>query len=180
MQWEPTWANTLEALPLVGGRIDVALTEIARLIETYLPQNITGANASGIFPRAIPQPIFPVRQAPDTIQNLNIDQIFIEGSTVMEPHGTGAFREIGLILIHSVDERIHDESNQRLITTRAKLIQAILLSCLTAHPNPEGLIVWRELAPKGISGLPAEWSKYAGATLTYRCTQAGDDVFPST
>lgn len=167
----------LEALPLIGGRLSIAIDEIIRLMKEDLPlvidrfntiNNLTAANK---IPKAT-----NVRIAPNDLESVEIDEILIEYSTEMRVNGTDNFTGFTTLMIHSIDERIVQGRHVQKISDRADLMAATLWACLGDYLSPiTGERLWSDLSYKTRSGLPGEWRKYNGVTLTYQLVQDMND-----
>lgn len=165
----PTPAEVMEILPLMGGRISIAQLEIVRRLRATLPGAIAMANEQmGLTGNlAIPAPKW-MDIAPLEAHDKAINSILVSVALSTVAHAPGMFRKEATVIVYSLDARIQGDVQLSRAYDRAMLVEACLYPFLNGCIDDRGRNCWRQLEPTGQSMLPAAFDEFSGVAIYYR------------
>ncbi len=157
-------------LPLIGGRISIALNEILRLMRDNLPADIAYVNAQCGYAQGIPIPA-SYYMAPERVKPDDINYIIVGASVPMRSEGAGQFKAVSTVELVTVNQTITDREQSMDQWDRAWIMAALLYRTLGGWTNPAGQTVWSNLRPMAIAEAGQNNDDYHAISITYEMTQ---------
>lgn len=175
-QTDPTPQEIITYCETAGGRLDLAWTEIIRLLRTCLPGAVTLFNTQ--FGRNVQLPsdcYYVQNEAPG--DEFQTPAIFVGAS--IDTRGTAPLINedtvhISLYVLTGMAERKPEIDDSFIL---AYLARGTMKKAQRGWCLPDGRMVWNSLLYRGITPLPDKWAKYSGATVHFECEQAGLDLW---
>lgn len=171
---DPTDTEFLETLCLVDGGVFPALQELVNRLKANIPAKTTALNARlGLTgDRAIPIPkpeSFGV--APRVLSDAYVNSVLVGGATTTREQGFDAFQNETQVVVYSIGARIEDVQQLQDAHHRAAIIRGVLYHFRSTTVDDSGRVVWRVLAPTGVSLLPSPMDEYSGCACYFRMVQ---------
>ncbi len=166
----PTPDEVYGYLPLIGGRVSIAMNEILRLMKFCLPDSIAFINAKCGYTDGIPIPQ-SYRMAPEKLTKNDINSVLVGCSVGLPSEGAGQFKAVSNIQLYSINQPVTDREQVMDQWDRLWVMAAILRPSLGGWTDPAGRTVWNNLRPTAITALPQAWEDYSGVGITYEMTQ---------
>jgi hypothetical protein len=175
----PTPAEILEAMPLLGGRISLALKEVERRLRLNLPGAIDAFNAAQGYPagKGVLKPaVEDIVISPANVTNHPLNCVLISISADTATEGARVFRKECEVLVFSIEGKLSQAKDSVAdVFDRAGLIQGSLYYFLTHCRDAQNREAWAKLEPGEIMFLPEPFEQYAGAMCSFRAVLTNDE-----